>query len=223
LGFYDERLSLAGSLAAEGLLKSDQVMQAFMNVKRETFVWPGTELQAYFDMPLSLGDTGQTISAPSMVVIMLEALKAKPGDIVLEVGTGSGYNAALLAELVAPSGGKQGKVVSLERVPELCDYARRNLSRAGYSDRVEVILRDGTLGDSTGSEDLFDGIVVTAAAPRIPAALKKQLRVGGTLLIPLGPLGYQNLIRMVRASADRFVEEDLGGCVFVPLVGKDSY
>jgi protein-L-isoaspartate(D-aspartate) O-methyltransferase len=223
MGFSDERRSLAGSLVDEGLLKSDQVMRAFMNVKREMFVWPGTEEQAYLDMPLPLGNTGQTISAPSMVVIMLEALKAEPGDVILEVGTGSGYNAALLAELAAPSGEKQGRVVSLERIPELFDYARKNLARAGYSGRVEVLLRDGTLGDSTGTEGFYDGIVVTAAAPRIPLALKKQLSVGGVLLIPLGPLGYQNLIRLVRASADRFVEEDLGGCVFVPLVGKDSY
>jgi protein-L-isoaspartate(D-aspartate) O-methyltransferase len=223
LGFHDERRMLADSLAAEGLLKSEQVAKAFMNVKREMFVWPGTEEQAYFDMPLALGDTGQTISAPHMVVIMLEALKAKPGDTILEVGTGSGYNAALLAEMVAPPDGRRGKVVSLERVPELFDFASRNLARAGYSGRVEVLLCDGTLGDSTGAEDLYDCIAVTAAAPRIPGALKKQLKVGGVLLIPLGPLGYQNLIRLVRASADRFVQEDLGACVFVPLVGKDSY
>jgi protein-L-isoaspartate(D-aspartate) O-methyltransferase len=214
---------LADSLAAEGLLKSEQVARAFMNVKREMFVWPGTEEQAYFDMPLTLGDTGQTISAPHMVVIMLEALKPKPRDVILEVGTGSGYNAALLAEMVAPPDGRRGKVISLARVPELFDFARRNLARGGYSDRVEVLLRDGTLGDSTGTEGVYDGIVVTAAAPRIPGALKKQLKVGGVLLIPVGPLGYQNLIRLVRASADRFVNEDLGGCVFVPLVGKDSY
>ena len=223
MGFHDERSMLADSLAAEGLLRSEQVRKAFMSVKREMFVWPGTEGQAYFDMPLALGDTGQTISAPHMVVIMLEALGPKPGDVILEVGTGSGYNAALLAEMVAPPDGRQGKVISLERVPELFDFASRNLARAGYSGRVEVLLRDGTLGDSTGTEGLYDGIVVTAAAPRIPGALKKQLKVGGVLLIPLGPLGYQNLVRLVRDSADHFVEEDLGGCVFVPLVGKDSY
>ena len=223
MGFQGERRMLADSLAAEGLLKSEQVARAFMNVKREMFVWPGTEEQAYFDMPLTLGDTGQTISAPHMVVIMLEALKPKPGDAILEVGTGSGYNAALIAEMVAPPDGRRGKVISLERVPELFDFARRNLVRAGYSDRVEVLLRDGTLGYPTGTEGVYDGIVVTAAAPRIPGALKKQLKVGGVLLIPVGPLGYQNLIRLVRASADRFVNEDLGGCVFVPLVGKDSY
>src|SRR5271157_1070094 len=123
MGFHEERKTLADSLASEGLLKSEQVRKAFMSVKRELFVWPGTEEQAYFDMPLALGDTGQTISAPHMVVIMLEALRPKPGDVILEVGTGSGYNAALLAEMVAPPDGRRGKVVSLERVPQLLDFA----------------------------------------------------------------------------------------------------
>jgi protein-L-isoaspartate(D-aspartate) O-methyltransferase len=223
LGFRDERQALADSLAAEGLLKSEPVRRAFLSVKREMFVWPGTEGQSYFDRPLALGDTGQTISAPHMVVIMLEALRPEPGDVILEVGTGSGYNAALLAEMVAPPDGRRGKVISLERVPDLVEFARGNLARAGYAGRVEVLLRDGTMGDSTRTESFYDAIVVTAAAPRIPGALKKQLKVGGVLLIPLGPLGYQNLIRLVRTSEDRFVEEDLGGCVFVPLIGKDSY
>jgi protein-L-isoaspartate(D-aspartate) O-methyltransferase len=218
-----ERLRLAEALAAEGIMKTEAVRRAFLTVEREAFVWPGSEEEAYLDMPLGLGVTGQTISAPHMVVIMLEALDPKPGDVILEVGTGSGYNAALLAEMVAPAGGKRGRVVSLERVPELVDFARKNLARAGYADRVEVLHHDGTLGDPSRPRGFYDGITVTAAAPRIPVALKEQLKVGGVLLIPLGPLGYQNLIRLVRVSADRFVEEDLGGCIFVPLVGKDSY
>jgi protein-L-isoaspartate(D-aspartate) O-methyltransferase len=222
LRFENERRRLADSLVAEGLLRSEDVRRAFLRVHREGFVWPGTEEQAYFDMPLSLGGTGQTISAPHMVVIMLEALRPQPGDVVLEVGTGSGYNAALLAEMVAPGGGPKGRVVSVERVPELVAFARKNLGAAGYSDRVEVLLKDGTLG-TPDVGTLFDGIMVTAAAPRIPAALKKQLKVGGTLLIPVGPLGYQYLIRTVRVMGDRFEEEDLGACVFVPLVGEDGY
>jgi protein-L-isoaspartate(D-aspartate) O-methyltransferase len=221
LGYALQRRGLADSLTAEGLLKSEQVRRAFLRVPREAFVWPGTEEQAYFDMPLSLGDTGQTISAPHMVVIMLEALQPKPGDVVLEVGTGSGYNAALLAEMVAPGGKVEGRVVTVERVPELAAFARRNLAATGYLDRVDVVVGDGTLGDA--AETLFDGIMVTAAAPRIPSALKRQLRVGGVLLIPVGPLGCQDLIKTVRTSDDRFLEEDLGGCIFVPLLGEDGY
>jgi len=223
LRFDSERRRLAESLTAEGMMKSEDVRKAFLRVRREAFVWPGTEEEAYFDMPLSLGETGQTISAPHMVVIMLEALRPKPGDVVLEVGTGSGYNAALLAEMVAPEGGPKGRVVSVERVPELVAFAKKNLAGSGYSDKVEVILGDGTLGAAPEGLTLFDGITVTAAAPRIPSALKKQLKVGGSLLIPVGPLGYQYLIRCVRVEADRFEEEDLGACVFVPLVGEDGY
>ncbi len=173
-------------------------------------------------MPLALGYTGQTISAPHMVVIMLEALRPKPGWSVLEVGTGSGYNAALLAEMVAPDLDSEGRVVSVERAPELVAFATKNLGACGYLDRVEVVLGDGTLGGGLGSKE-FDGIMVTAAAPRIPLALKKLLKVGGTLLIPVGPLGFQNLIKMVRTAAERFQQEDLGGCVFVPLIGQDGY
>ena len=223
MSLQQERLRLAESLAAEGILKSEVVRRAFLSVPREGFVWPGSEGEAYLDMPLRLGDTGQTISAPHMVVIMLEALMLKPGQLVLEVGTGSGYNAALSYEMVAPEGDIRGKVVSLERVPDLVDFARINLKRAGYSDEVEVVLSDGTLGYPSGSKELYDRIVVTAAAPRIPRALKEQLKRGGVLLVPRGPFGYQKLIRVVRADIDRYSEEDLGGCVFVPLVGKDGY
>lgn len=218
-----ERARLADDLAAEGLMKSAEVRRAFLKVPREAFVWPDTLEQAYFDMPLALGDTGQTISAPHMVVIMLEALKPKAGDSVLEVGTGSGYNAALLAEMVAPSPESKGRVVSVERVPELVAFARRNLVASGYSDRVEVILGDGTLGGIAGAGASFDGIMATAAAPRVPLALKRQLKIGGTLLVPVGPMGYQDLIRMVRISSDRYAQEDLGGCVFVPLIGREGY
>jgi len=215
------RRGLADNLAAEGILQSEDVRRAFLKVPRESFVWPGSLGQAYFDMPLSLGETGQTISAPHMVVIMLEALKPKPGDVVLEVGTGSGYNAALLAEMVCPDGRSGGRVVTVERVPELADFARSNLAKTGYSDRVQVIVGDGTLGDGAGTK--FDGIMVTAAAPRIPAALKRQLKPNGRLLIPVGHLGYQDLIRCTRKAGDRYEEENLGGCIFVPLVGQDGY
>ncbi len=203
-------------------MRSEAVRRAFLTVKREMFVWPGTEEQAYFDMPLGLGDTGQTISAPHMVVIMLEELRPKIGDSVLEIGTGSGYNAALLAEMVAPGGMGNGRVVTVERVPELVIFARKNLEAAGYSGIVRVVEGDGTLGGLPGDETLFDRITVTAAAPRIPTALKARLKVGGSLLIPVGPLGYQDLIRVIR-SPSGYSEESLGACVFVPLVGQDGY
>ena len=217
-----ERKRLADDLASEGLLRSEAVRKAFLSVPREAFVWPGTEEQAYFDMPLALGDTGQTISAPHMVVIMLEALHPKPGDLVLEIGTGSGYNAALLAEMVAPGGAWDGRVVTVERVPELVAFARKNLAATGHSQVVQVVEGDGTLGGLPGDETLFDAITVTAAAPRVPSALKGRLKEGGSLLIPVGPLGYQDLIKVIRTTSG-FTQESLGACVFVPLVGEDGY
>jgi protein-L-isoaspartate(D-aspartate) O-methyltransferase len=223
LDFVRARRALAGNLEAEGILKTKAVRDAFLKIPRESFVWPGYEESAYLDMPLGLGDSGQTISAPHMVVIMLEALCCEPGDSVLEVGTGSGYNAALLAEMVAGRGKSGGKVVSVERMPELVEFAKANLERSGYGGRVEVILSDGTLGYPPGDAEVYDKIVVTAAAPRIPLSLKEQLKVSGTLLIPRGPFGYQDLIKLVRISRERFTEENLGGCIFVPLVGRDGY
>jgi protein-L-isoaspartate(D-aspartate) O-methyltransferase len=224
MDFERQRKALARSLEAQGLLRSESVKRAFLRVPRELFVWPGTEDDAYADIPLPLGDTGQTISAPHMVVIMLEEMRLSLGDTVLEVGAGSGYNAALMAEIVAGKDSqKRGRVVTVERLPELAAFARGNIARAGYSDVVEVVLGDGTLGYPPNAEDNYDHIMVTAAAPHIPVALKRQLRVGGTLLIPLGPPGYQDLIRLTKLSPQDYREENLGGCVFVPLVGEDGY
>jgi protein-L-isoaspartate(D-aspartate) O-methyltransferase len=223
MDFERQRRALAEALASEGLLKSEAVRRAFLKVPRELFVWPGMENEAYADMPLPLGDTGQTISAPHMVVIMLDALMSKPGDKVLEVGSGSGYNAALLAELVAPDGKGEGRVITLERIPDLARFAADNIAKAGYSSVVKVVQCDGTMGYPKGEVDVYDRIIVTAAAPRVPLALKKQLKVNGTMLVPLGSMGYQDLMRIRRITSSRFTEENLGGCVFVPLVGEDGY
>jgi len=213
------RASLVESLKRQGIIRSRRVEEAMLRVPRELFVWPGTEDRAYDDVPLPLGGTGQTISAPHMVAIMLEELGVREGDSVLEVGSGSGYNAALLAELA----GREGSVVSVERLPGLVEFARRNLARAGYADRVSVVLGDGSIGYPPRlARPLYDRIVVTASAPRIPHYLQAQLREGGVLLIPIGPPGYQVLTR-VRRVGGSFHREELMGCVFVPLVGEDGY
>lgn len=219
LGFTEERKMLVEKLRRRGLLKSQEVVEALLKVPRELFVWPGMESEAYLDIPLPLGNTGQTISAPHMVAIMLEELKVKRGMKVLEIGTGSGYNAALLAELVGP----EGEVVTVERLPELVEFARRNIEKAGYSSRVKIILGDGTLGYPPRSTDpTYDRIIVTAAAPKVPKYLVYQLKDEGILLIPIGPLGYQELIRITKRMG-KVYEEKLGGCVFVPLIGEDGY
>jgi len=217
--FDKERERLVRRLEREGILKTSEVVRAFLKVPRELFVWPGMEDQAYWDTPLPLGDTGQTISAPHMVAIMLEELKVKPNMKVLEIGTGSGYNAALIAELVGP----KGEVITIERVQELVEFAKKNIERAGYASIVKVIHGDGTLGyPPKSTEAIYDRIIVTAAAPRVPKYLLLQLKEEGILLAPVGPPGYQELTRITKRGG-QLHEERLGGCVFVPLIGEDGY
>lgn len=224
--YAEQRRRLVESLVAEGIIRSPEVRRAMLRVPREEFVWPHLRSQAYIDAPLPLGETGQTISAPHMVAIMLEELRLAEGLRVLEIGAGSGYNAALLAEIVSPTGRRNpvGRVVSVERVPDLVEFARSNLERTGYADRVEVVMGDGTLGWPSRSETpSYDRIVVTAAAPKIPHYLKCQLKPGGIIVIPVGDLATQTLIRAIKEPDGRLVTEDRGGCVFVPLVGDNGY
>ena len=221
MNFSEARRRLVENLKREGIIRSLEVEAAMLEVPRELFVWPGYEEDAYADAPLPLGSTGQTISAPHMVAIMLEELRLKPGHVVLEVGSGSGYNAALIAEIVKPG----GRVVTVERVPELADFARGNLERAGYeAPLVKVVLGDGSLGyPPREHREIYDRIVVAAAAPRVPEPLLAQLKKEGVLLVPIGPPGYQDLLRVAKTKSGGILEEHLGGCVFVPLMGEYGY
>jgi len=139
----------------------------------------------------------------------------------LEIGAGSGWHASTIAEIVAPSGiskDKWGHVYTIEIIPSLAEFARRNVANAGYADRVTVICGDGSLGYPP--EAPYDRVLVTAAAPYVPPALKEQLKPGGIMVIPVGAVGfYQKLLRITKVN-DETVEEDLGGVAFVPLVGK---
>ena len=159
-----------------------------------------------------------------MVSIMNEALELSVGHKVLEIGTGCGWHASTIAEIVAPSDGSKeewGHVYTIEIIPDLAELAKRNIRRAGFEERVTVICRDGSLGFP--EEAPFDRILVTAAAPYVPPPLKKQLKTGGVMVLPVGAVGfYQTLIRMRRVN-DKFYEEDLGGVAFVPLVGKHGH
>ncbi len=156
-----------------------------------------------------------------MVSIMNEALELDVGHKVLEVGAGSGWHACTVAEIVAPSDvprDRWGHVYSIEIIPELAEFAKRNVKRAGYEDRVTILCMDGSEGYPDKAP--YDRILVTAAAPRIPEPLKKQLKPGGIMVIPVGSVGfYQTLIRLRRMD-NRYFEEDLGGVAFVPLRGK---
>ncbi len=200
-------------LVGMGVLRSERVVRAMSKVPRELFLPPELRKYAYLDTPLPIG-FGQTISAPHMVALMTELLEVQVGNKVLEVGTGSGYQAAILAELV----GDEGHVYTVEIVKELVEFSRENLMRAGYLGRVTVIHGDGSLGYEAASP--YDRIIVTAAAPDIPNPLVSQLRPGGRMVIPVGDAYLQHLT-VVRKDVDSSVEVEVGTpCVFVPLVGR---
>ncbi len=202
-----------------GVLRSQDVIRAFRKVPRELFVLPEYINQAYNDIPLPIG-YGQTISAPHMVCMYAECLRLKPGLKVLEIGAGSGYNAAVIAEIIAPlhtSRDKWGHVFSLEIVPELCEFAKVNLKRTGYHERVTVICKDGSLGLPEAAP--FDRIAVTAAAPRVPPPLIEQLVDEGLLLIPIGSSYFQRLV-LLRKVKGKVFKEDISSVAFVPLKGK---
>ena len=169
---------LIESLRDEGILKSKSVEEALLAVPREEFIWPGTPASiAYQDEPILLDETGQTISAPHMIVMMLEEFDLSTGLKVLEIGCGSGYNAALISHIVSRGVPKSVEplVVSVERDPSLVAFARQNIERAKLSEFCKVVEGDGSLGyPQESSDELYDRIMVTAGAPHIPVFLKKQ-------------------------------------------------
>lgn len=193
-------------LRARGIA-DERVLQAMQRVSRHEFVPEAYRKEAYEDHPLPIGE-GQTISQPYIVAIMLEALALQSGDTVLEVGTGSGYVTALLAELTA-------RVVSVERYPALAASAQQVLSRLGYKN-VEVGVGDGSQGFAASAP--YDAILVSAATPVVPQALLTQLREdGGRMILPVGPAESQQL-QLIRTQAGRTVVTPCGACRFVPLV-----
>ncbi len=205
------REMIARQIAGRGL-HNPQVLAAMAAVPREDFVPHALRAQAFDDRPLSIG-AGQTISQPYMVAWMLDALDLRGDERVLEVGTGSGYAAAVLAELCA-------EVLTIERIPELARTAATRLRRHGRGN-VQVRLGDGSLGWPEAAP--FDAIVVAAGGPDVPPALQAQLAVGGRLVMPVGPPNRQRLLRLRRTADDRFTREDLGPVVFVPLVGAQGW
>ncbi len=202
--------------------KSAEVIEAFNRVPRELFVHPHQTIHSYDDNPLPIGH-GQTISAPHMAFIMCEILELKEGEIVLEIGAGSGYHAAICAAIVSPPGSlNPGHVYTVERIPELVEFARNNLKQAGFADSVTVIEGDGTIGYPEKAP--YDAIQVTAAGPKVPEPLIEQLKVGGRLIIPIGGRHmYQELILVIKEKPNKIVEKKCGGVAFVPLVGKHGF
>ena len=191
---------------------SEQVLAAMGNVPRHLFVRESDISNAYEDYPLSIGH-GQTISAPHMVGIMCSLLEIEKGMKILEIGGGSGYHAAVLAELVGPG----GMVYSIERITELAEFARQNLTDAGYKN-VVVTTGDGTLGLSEHAP--YDCITVACAAPAVPQPLVDQLKRGGRMTIPIGR--YTQELYLVHKN-DVISKEKSGGVVFVPLIGEYGF
>ena len=192
-------------------IRDDRVLEAMRAVPRERFVPEALRARAYEDAALPIG-SGQTISQPYMVAAICQALSLHGGEVVLDVGTGSGYQAAVLAELA-------DEVHTIERVPELADGARRALAEAGY-DRVHVHVGDGTLG--VPDEAPFDAIAVAAAAPAIPESLYEQLAPFGRLVLPVGSRRGQELQLVVRSPEGPATIRSVP-CRFVPLLGAEGF
>ena len=209
--FAAERQNMVAlQLRARGI-HDERVLDAMSRVPRHEFVAERFQDRAYDDHPIPIAE-GQTISQPYIVAFMLESLAIEPNSKVLEVGTGSGYQTALLAELAS-------HVSSIERIPRLAQEAQTTLARLGYNN-VNIIVGDG----SQGWPDVapFDAIIVAAAAPRVPSALFEQLAENGRMVIPVGPPEAQELL-LIRKLNGRSLSQRLEGCRFVPLIGAQGY
>jgi protein-L-isoaspartate(D-aspartate) O-methyltransferase len=194
-------------------VRDSYVLEALRRVPREAFVEPGFEEFAYEDSPLPIGE-GQTISQPYMVALMIEAAEVRPGESVLEVGAGSGYAAAVMAQIA-------DRVYAIERHPSLGKSARQRFKKLGY-DNIELRVGDGTRGWPEAAP--FEAILVAAGGPEVPEALKEQLAIGGRLVIPVGEEErYQTLIKLTRKGKAEFEEENLGAVAFVPLIGEQGW
>ena len=204
----DERIRMVESQIAARGIHDPRVLAVMKEIPRHLFVPPPYDKSAYQDCPLPIGN-GQTISQPYIVALMTELLMAQPTDTILEIGTGCGYQAAILSVLVR-------KVTTMERIPEVAELARANLTTLG-SKNIDVIVGDGTQGYPQKAP--YDGIIITAATPSVPRPLLEQLADGGRLVAPVGGREIQELIR-IRKQGGSITEEHHGGVRFVPLIGE---
>jgi len=191
-------------------IKDKKVINAFLKVPREKFIPIELRKFAYDDSPLPIGE-GQTISQPYIVAFMTELLELKGGEKILEIGTGSGYQSAILCEIGCD-------VYSVERIPILAERAKKIFEQLNY--RVKVKIGDGTLGWKEYSP--YDRIIVTAGGPKIPDELLFQLKDGGKLVMPVGDMFSQDIIRITKIN-NKFIKENFGPCQFVPLKGKNGW
>jgi protein-L-isoaspartate(D-aspartate) O-methyltransferase len=211
--FREERERMVETQIAARGIREPWVLHAMRTVPRERFVPASLQESAYDDCPLPIGE-GQTISQPYVVARMTEAVEPRPGDRALEIGTGSGYAAAVLATIAS-------EVYTVERLGGLAETARGHLATLGYRN-VHVLCADGTLGWSEHAP--YDAIIVTAGGPFVPSALLEQLAIGGRLIMPVGSAErFQRLVRVTRMAAETYHREELEEVAFVPLIGKQGW
>jgi len=211
--FYQENRNLVKEIERDGI-KDKKVLNAILEVPRHLFVSEYSLNEAYGNYPLPI-NAGQTISQPYTVAFMIEALELKKGDKVLEVGAGSGWNAAIIGKIV----GNKGKVIATEIISELAISAKENIKKVGLKN-IKIICWDGSQGYE--KEKPYDRIIVTAACPKIPAPLLEQLKVNGILVAPIGPFFSQRMIRVIKTKK-KVIKDNLGNFVFVPLRGKYGF
>jgi protein-L-isoaspartate(D-aspartate) O-methyltransferase len=208
-----DRKHLVEALKDQGYIQSTDVETAMDSVPREAFIPKKKESVAYVDKPLDIG-SGQTISAPHMVAIMTEAMDLSIGQKVLEIGTGSGYHAAVVASVI----GNEGIVYSVERFPQLASNAQKRLKDAGI-DNVTVVVSDGSKGLPEFAP--YDRIYVTCSSPNVPDPLKQQVKENGKIVIPVGRVLSD--LQVLTKKKDKFSYVSKGGCAFVPLIGKYGF
>ena len=200
---------LIGDLIKSGYLKTPAIIKAFESIDRKDFVPEALKDSAYENTALPIGEK-QTISQPLVVAFMLELLELKPGEKVLEIGTGSGWNTALMAQMI----GETGKIYSIERVPELYESGKVNIAKYGFLEngRVETILGDGSRGYE--KEAPLDKIIAAASAEEIPEAWKEQLKIGGRIVAPI----KDSIVVLDKTTKDQFDKKEYFGFSFVPLI-----
>jgi protein-L-isoaspartate(D-aspartate) O-methyltransferase len=211
--YEKERQRLISQLENQGYIRTQAVKDSFLKTPREEFLPRIVQRYAYVDIPLDIGN-GQTISAPHMVAIMCEALDIQEGMNILEIGSGSGYHAAIVSQLV----GKTGNIFTIERFESLAKQAIENLTNAKITN-VTVEVGDGSCG--LPNHQPYDRIYVTCAAPSVPSPLLAQLRDPGKLLIPIGDIYCE--LTLIEKKQGKTTTQYLGGCMFVPLVGKYGF
>ena len=213
--FEDQRRAMVQEQIIARGINEQKVVDALLKVPRHLFVPEDIRHLSYQDSPLSIGN-GQTISQPYIVALMTNLLEIKSSDKILEIGTGSGYQTALLAEMCET-------VYTVERIGQLSQYARKILNELAYKN-IHFKVGDGTLGWKNGvpSCSEFNKIIVTAAAPDIPQSLMEQLADKGLMIIPAGNRMYQELI-LIKREKDKYFQSNYGGCTFVPLIGKEGW